>query len=136
MKKKRVARRAPTSGLITGARTVEEYLAAVPEPARSTLKKVRAVIRAVVPKEATEVISYQIPMFKYKGMLFGFAAFQKHCSLFPTNASLIAQYKNELKPFSTARGTIRFPLDKPFPAPLLKKLVKARVAENELKKKS
>jgi uncharacterized protein YdhG (YjbR/CyaY superfamily) len=136
MKKKSVARRAPTSGLITGARTVEEYLAAVPEPARSTLKKVRSVIRAVVPKEATESIGYQIPVFKYKGMLFGFAAFKNHCSLFPMNASLIVKYKSELKKFPTAKGTIRFPVDKPFPATLLRKLVKARVAENELKKKS
>jgi uncharacterized protein YdhG (YjbR/CyaY superfamily) len=62
---------------------VDEYLAAVPEPARSTLKKVRAAIRAVVPPEATEAIGYGVPTFRYKGPLVGFAAFSKHCSFFP-----------------------------------------------------
>ena len=63
--------------------TVDEYLAAVPEPARSTLNKIRATIRSTVPPEATEGISYRIPTFKYKGALVWFAAFSNHCSLFP-----------------------------------------------------
>ena len=67
-------------------RTVEEYLASVPEPARGTLGKVRAAIRSAAPAEATEGISYRMPMFKYKGMLAGFAAFSEHCSL-PYNAN-------------------------------------------------
>jgi len=62
-----------------------------------------------------------------------FGAFSKHCSLFPGNASLIETFKDELKDFQTATGTIRFPVDKPLPAALLKKLVKARVGENEKK---
>ena len=66
------------------AKSVDEYLAGVPEPAQSTLKHLRAVIRSVVPKETTESISYGIPMFKFNGMLAGYAAFKKHCSLFPT----------------------------------------------------
>ncbi len=115
-------------------KTVEEYMAAVPEPARSTLKKVRATIRSVVPPEATEVISYGIPMFKYNGMLLGFAAFSNHCSLFP-GAAPIAALKNELKSFRTSKGTIQFPMDKPVSAALVKKLVKARIAENEKKKR-
>lgn len=114
-------------------KTVAEYLAAVPEPARSTLEKVRAVIRSVVPPEATEVISYRIPMFKYKGMLVGFAAFSNHCSLFP--GALPEAYKDELKLFRTSKGTIQFPVDKPLPAALVKKLVKARIAANENKKR-
>jgi uncharacterized protein YdhG (YjbR/CyaY superfamily) len=113
---------------------VDEYLAGVPEPARSTLHKIRAVIHSVVPREATEVISYRIPMFKYKGMLVGFAAFSNHCSLFP-GASPVEAFKEELKAFQTSKGTIHFPLDKPLPAALVKKLVKARVAENEQKKR-
>ena len=112
---------------------VDEYLAGVPEPARSTLKKVRAVIRSVVPPEAAEVISYRIPMFKYKGMLVGFAAFSDHCSLFP--GALPDAFKTELKHYPTSKGTIRFPVDKPLPAALIKKLVKARIAENERKSK-
>jgi len=115
-------------------RNVDEYLAGVPEPARSTLNKMRAAIRSTVPPEATETISYGMPAFKHKGVLVWFAAFSNHCSLFPT-ASVIEAYKNELKGFSTSKGTIHFPMDKPLPIALVKKLVKARVAQNESKKR-
>jgi uncharacterized protein YdhG (YjbR/CyaY superfamily) len=114
-------------------KTVDEYLERVSEPARTTLNKVRAVIRSVVPPEATEGISYGIPMFSYKGMLAGFAAFSDHCSLFP-GAGPTVEFKNELKNFQTSKGTIRFAPDRPLPATLLKKIVKARIAENERKK--
>jgi uncharacterized protein YdhG (YjbR/CyaY superfamily) len=116
------------------AKTVDEYLAGVPEPARSTLNKIRAAIRAAVPPEATETISYRIPAFKYKGVLVWFAAFSNHCSLFPT-ASVVKAYKNELKGFSTSKGTIHFPTDKPLPTALVKKMVKARVAQTESTKR-
>jgi len=115
-------------------KNVDEYLAGVPEPARSTLQRVRAVIRSAVPAEATEAISYRIPMFKYKGPLLGYAAFSNHCSLFPMSSSVIEAFKNELKGFQTSKGTIRFPVDKPLSAVLVKKLVKARIAQNELNK--
>jgi uncharacterized protein YdhG (YjbR/CyaY superfamily) len=114
---------------------VDDYLALTPEPARSTLEKVRAVIRASVPREATETISYRIPMFKYKGMLMGFAAFKHHCSLFPANMDVFRKLKKELEPFHTSKGTLQFPLDKPFPAAFLKKIVKMRVAQNDAKEK-
>ena len=114
-------------------RTVDEYLERVPEPARATLNKVRAVIRSVAPSEATEGISYGIPTFKYKGMLASFAAFSDHCSLFP-GAGPTIEFKNELKNFQTSKGTIRFAPNKPLAAALLKRLVKARVAENGRKK--
>jgi uncharacterized protein YdhG (YjbR/CyaY superfamily) len=113
---------------------VEQYLAAVPEPARTTLNKIRAIIRSAAPPEATEAIGYGMPTFRYKGALMGFAAFKNHCSLFPMNSSLIEAYKDDLKNFRTAKGTIQFPLDKPLPAALVKKLVKVRVAQNEQKK--
>ena len=113
---------------------VDEYLAAVPEPARTTLNKIRATIRSVVPPEATEAISYGMPAIKYKGTLMWFAAFSKHCSLFPGNGSLIGEFQDDLKGYRTSKGTIQFPLDKPLPAALVKKLVKARIARNELKK--
>jgi uncharacterized protein YdhG (YjbR/CyaY superfamily) len=112
-------------------KNVSEYLAGVPEPARSTLKRIRAVIQSVVPAETTEAISYGIPMFKYKGMLVGYAAFKNHCSLFPTGSGVIKTFEKELKDYPTSRGTIRFPVDKPLPAALLKKIVKTRVAEND-----
>jgi uncharacterized protein YdhG (YjbR/CyaY superfamily) len=113
---------------------VGEYLAGVPEPARSALNKIRAAIRSAVPPEATEIISYGIPAFKHKGVLVWFAAFANHCSLFPS-ASVIAAFKNELKGFTTSKGTIQFPTDKPLPAALIRKMVKARVAQIEKKKR-
>src|SRR5260370_13127929 len=114
-------------------KTTDEYLAGVPDAARSTLNKVRAAIRSAVPPEATEAISYGMPTFKYKGSLVWFAAFSNHCSFFPT-ASVIEAFKNELKGFSTSKWTIHFPVDKPLSAALVKKLVKARIAQNERKK--
>jgi uncharacterized protein YdhG (YjbR/CyaY superfamily) len=115
-------------------KNIDEYLAGVPEPARGTLKKIRAAIRSAAPAEATETISYRIPAFKYKGMLMWFAAFSDHCSLFPT-AAIIEAFKKELKGYSISKGTIHFPTDKPLPTALVKKLVKARVAQNESKKR-
>jgi uncharacterized protein YdhG (YjbR/CyaY superfamily) len=76
-----------------------------------------------------------MPAFRYKGALVAYAAFRDHCSLFPMNAALIASMKRELKHFSTAKGTIRFPSDKPLPASLVKEIVKARVAQNAVKKR-
>ena len=114
-------------------KAVDDYLAGVPEPARSTLNKIRAAIRSAVPAEATETISYRIPAFKYKGVLVWYAAFSNHCSLFPT-ASVVEAFKDELKGFTTSKGTIHFPTDKPLPAALVKKMVKLRVAQIERKK--
>lgn len=111
-------------------KTVDEYLVSVPEPARSTLDKVRAAIRSVVPPETTEVLSYRIPAFKYKRMLMWYAAFSDHCSLVPT-ASVIEKFEEELKPFRTSKGTILFPIDRPLPAALVKKMAKMRLAELE-----
>ncbi len=110
---------------------VDEYLARVPEPARSTLNAISAAIRSTAPPEATEAISYRMPTFKYKGPLLGFAAFSNHCGLYPMSPSVIEAFKDELKDFHTSKGTIRFSVDKPLPATLAKKLVKARIVENE-----
>jgi uncharacterized protein YdhG (YjbR/CyaY superfamily) len=116
------------------ANTVDDYLAAVPEPARTTLKKVRAAIRSVVPAETIEVLSYKIPAFKYKQVLVWYAAFSDHCSLFPT-AAVIEKFEDELKSFQKSKGTIHFPVDRPLPATLIKKMVKARLAEVESKER-
>jgi uncharacterized protein YdhG (YjbR/CyaY superfamily) len=110
---------------------VDAYLAKVLEPARTTLEKLRETIRAVVPPETTEALSYGIPAFRYKGGLVGYAAFKNHCSFFPMQASLIDEMKDELKGYRTSKGTLQFPLDKPLPATLVKKMVRARIAENE-----
>jgi uncharacterized protein YdhG (YjbR/CyaY superfamily) len=133
MKKAKARARGSAAKRSTAPKNTDEYLARVSEPARSTLKKIRAAIRSAVPPKATEAISYGMPAFKYKGVLVWFAAFSKHCSLFPT-ASVIEAFKNELKGFTLSKGTIQFPVDKPLPAALVKKLVKARVARIERKK--
>lgn len=119
----------------TVPKDVDEYLAGVPEPARTTLSKVRAAIKAVVPKETTEGISYRIPMYKYKGVLMGFAAFKEHCSLFVTGSPVTKKFAGELKGYPTSKGTIRFPLNKPLPPALVKKIARERVAENEARKR-
>lgn len=117
------------------AKSVDEYFAGIPEPARSTLNKVRAAIRSAAPPEATEAISYGILAVKYKGRpLVWFAAFSHHCSFFPT-AAVIDAFKDELKDFAISKGTIHFPTDKPLSSALIKKMVKARVAQNESKKR-
>jgi uncharacterized protein YdhG (YjbR/CyaY superfamily) len=132
MKKPKSASRRSVANA-SAPKDVDEYIAAVPEPARSTLNKMRATIRSVVPREATEVISYRMPAFKHNQVLVWFAAFSNHCSLFPTGA-VIEKFKNKLKRFPTSKGTIQFPMDKPLPTALIKKIVKARVAQVEAKK--
>jgi uncharacterized protein YdhG (YjbR/CyaY superfamily) len=114
--------------------TIDAYLAAVPEPQRTTLQKVRSSIRDAVPREAAEVISYGIPAFKYKQVLVWFASFAGHCSFFPT-ARVVAQYKSDLHPYKLSKGTIQFPIDKPLPAPLIRKMVRARLAQIESESK-
>ncbi len=133
MKKAKSGKSRSTAKASVGPKDVDEYMASVPEPARTTLSKIRATIRSAVPAEATEVISYRMPAFRHNGVLVWFAAFSEHCSLFPT-AAIIEKFKNELKPFSTSKGTIQFPTNKSLPTALIKKLVKARVAQNETKK--
>jgi uncharacterized protein YdhG (YjbR/CyaY superfamily) len=112
-------------------KTVDEYLAGVAQPARSTLEKVRASIRAAAPAEATEDISYRMPVFRYRGALVGFAAFADHCSFFPMSPAVITALEKDLKKYRTSKGTIQFPADRPLPAALVKKLVKARLVEKE-----
>lgn len=115
------------------AKTVDEYMAALPDDARATLEKVRTAIKSAAPK-ASEEISYQMPMYKQNGMVLGFAAFKNHCSIFP-GPGAIERHKSELKGYETSKGTVRFPIGKPLPAALVKTLVKERIAENEAKAK-
>jgi uncharacterized protein YdhG (YjbR/CyaY superfamily) len=134
MKKAKSGNRRTAAKRNAPPKSVDEYLRGVPEPARSTLIKMRAAIRSVVPPAATETISYRIPAFKTDGVLVWFAAFSDHCSLFPT-ASVIEAFKNELKGFSTSKGTVHFPTNMPLPTALIKKMVKARLAQCESKKR-
>ena len=113
----------------TRVKSVDDYLANLPEDARATLEKIRKAIKTAAP-QASEGISYQMPMYKHHGMLVGFAAFKNHCSIFP-GPKAIATSKDELKAYETSKGTIRFPIGKPLPATLVKKIVKTCVAQNE-----
>jgi uncharacterized protein YdhG (YjbR/CyaY superfamily) len=92
------------------------------------LQKVRSAIRSAVPPAATETISYKIPAFRHGQIIIWFAAFANHCSIFPTGR-IIEMFKDDLKPYTLSKGTIQFPIDKPIPAPLVKKMVKARLAQ-------
>ncbi len=126
MKKTSSGRVSPTKP--RKAKTVDEYFATVPPPARNVLEKLRLVIRSVVPKDATEVISFAMPAFRQKKIIVWYAAFLGHCSLFPT-AVVIEKFRDELKGYTISKGTIQFPLDKPLPTALIKRIVKARLAE-------
>jgi len=111
---------------MSGVKDVDAYLAALPKNQRAALEKLRKTIRAAAPK-AEEVISYGIPAFYYQGYgLVWYAAWKSHCSLYPISGAI----KRELKGYDTAKGTIRFAVDEPLPATLVRKLVKARIAEN------
>ena len=116
------------------AKNIDEYLTTVPIDARNTLEKLRSTIKTIAPK-AVEKISYQIPIFNYLGPLVGFAAFKNHCSFYIMSYMVMDMFKEELKPYDTATATIRFSADNPLPVLLVKKIVKARIKENEAKKK-
>jgi uncharacterized protein YdhG (YjbR/CyaY superfamily) len=109
---------------------VDEYLIALPADVQATLGKIRKAIKAAVPK-AEELISYHMPVYKYHGHLVGFAAFTNHCSFFPMSHAVMNAFKEELKEYDASGATIRFPVGKALPATLIKKIVKARIRENE-----
>jgi len=109
-------------------RTVDDYLAALPEEQRAALEKLRETIKAAAP-DAAESISYGIPTFKYKGRpLIYFGAAKNHCAVYAINTDA---HKDELKRYDTSKGTVRFSPDKPLPEALRRKLVKARIDEIE-----
>jgi len=114
----------------TPARTVDEYLAALPEAQRAALERVRRAIREAAP-QAEEVISYRMPGYRHKGMLVYFAAFEDHLSFFGAGKTLVETFSKELEPFDVSGSTIRFSVEHPLPAALVKRMVKARVRENE-----
>jgi uncharacterized protein YdhG (YjbR/CyaY superfamily) len=115
---------------MAGPMSVEDYLAALPDAPRAALEKIRKTIKAAAPK-ATETISYQMPAFKLDGrFLVSYAAFKNHCSLFPASEKVLEAYGEELKPYFSGKGTIRFTTDKPLPSALVRKIVKTRIEEN------
>lgn len=111
---------------------IDDYLALVPKDARKTLETIRKSIQAAAPK-ATEKISYGMPTFYHQGNLVAFAAFKNHCSFFPMSVAVMKAHQSDLKGYVTSKGTIRFPIGEPLPAALVKKMVKARISQNESK---
>jgi uncharacterized protein YdhG (YjbR/CyaY superfamily) len=110
--------------------SVEDYLAALPEEPRAALEKLRKTIRAAAP-QATEKISYAMPAFEQNGrFLVSYAAFKDHCSLYPASTAVMETLGDELEPYFSGKGTLRFRADEPIPAALVRKIVRVRLEEN------
>src|SRR5438128_3734696 len=130
MKPTQTSRRQTAAQAMAGKpKTIDQYLAALSDDKRTALEKLRKIIRAAAPN-AEECISYQLPAFRLNGMLVAFGATANHCAFYPMSSSTVEAHKAELKDYDTSKGTIRFPPDKPLPAAPVRKLVKARIAEN------
>jgi uncharacterized protein YdhG (YjbR/CyaY superfamily) len=109
--------------------SVEAYLAALPEGPRAVLEALRMTIKAAAP-EATETIAYDMPAFRANGrFLVSYAAYKDHCSLFPASGAILEALGDELKPYYSGRGTIRFQAEEPLPARLVQQIVKLRLEE-------
>jgi uncharacterized protein YdhG (YjbR/CyaY superfamily) len=108
---------------------IDEYLAAIEEPKKNTLEILRKTILEIIP-EAEQCISYQIPTFKVNGKgIVGFAAYKKHCSYFPMSGSVFPKLRDAVAKYTTSSGALQFPVDKPLPKTLVRKLIKVRLAE-------
>lgn len=112
-------------------KNVDEYISAFPPEVQTRLKKIRKIIRSIAPT-SEEVISYDIPGYKYYGMLFYFAAFTNHISIYPAPRQHAA-FKKELALYKGGKGTVQFPHDKPIPFDLIKRIIKFRKQQNEEK---
>ena len=109
--------------------TVDDYLAELPDGPRVALEKLRETIRAAAA-EATESIAYGMPAFRHRGrFLVSYAAYKRHCSLYPASAAVMDELGEELKPYFSGKGTLRFQADRPLPAALVKRIVEIRLAE-------
>ncbi|HEU5363984.1 MAG TPA: DUF1801 domain-containing protein [Hanamia sp.] len=115
-------------------KTVEEYISGFPENVKILLQQMRETIIKAAPK-AQEVISYQMPAYKYLGILVYFAGYKNHIGFYPT-ASGIEAFKNELSKYKGGKGSVQFPLDKPLPLALISKIVKFKLKENMRKAES
>ena len=109
-------------------KTIDEYIDSFPKKVQDILEKLRQVIGKSAPK-AEETISYQIPTFKLNGNLVHFAAYKNHIGFYPTPSGIEA-FKNELSPYEVAKGSVKFPIDKPIPFDLVRNIVEYRVKEN------
>ncbi len=113
---------------------IDAYIAHFPEASQQLLEQVRAAIKEAAP-HATEVISYAMPAFKQHGVLVYFAAYANHIGFYPTGSG-IEQFKDEIAGYKNSKGAVQFPLNKPLPIPLIKKIVEFRLKEDEKKTKA
>lgn len=113
--------------------SIDQYIQGFPEQVQTILSELRSAIRLAAP-HATEKISYQMPCFYFNGNLVHFAAYKHHIGFYPGSRAISA-FQEELNDYKTAKGTVQFPIDKPLPLELVKKIVEFRVTEN-LKKKA
>jgi uncharacterized protein YdhG (YjbR/CyaY superfamily) len=116
-------------------REVDDYLAILPEKERAALEKLRRTIKSAAPR-AVERLYYHMPAFYYQGWLVAYRATKTHCSLHLLSTSVIPRFKGEAKAFSTSAGTLQFTVERQLPAALVRKLVTARMRENEERKKA
>lgn len=116
-------------------KSVDEYISGFPKETQKLLEQIRATIKEIAP-QAEEVISYSMPGYKLNGMLVWFAGFKNHIGFYPRGSSAIGAFKKELSIYKTSKGAVQFPIDKPLPIMLIKKMVKFRVAENLGKEKA
>jgi uncharacterized protein YdhG (YjbR/CyaY superfamily) len=117
----------------TNTQSIDEFIANYPPEVQKILQELRRTVREVAP-EATEKISYGISTFTFRGNLVHFSAYEKHIGFYPGSGP-VAEFAKELEPYETAKGTIRFPIDKPLPVPLIKKIIKSCIARNLERKK-
>ena len=112
-------------------KSVEGYLEGLPEAPKAAQEELRKTIKAAAP-QATEAISYNMPTFKLDGrFLVSYAAFKNHCSFFPWTEAMVEEFGDELEPYLSGKGTLRFTAEAPMPAALVKKIVKERIREHE-----
>jgi uncharacterized protein YdhG (YjbR/CyaY superfamily) len=123
----------PAAGGRKPARTVAGYLASLPPESRRALERLRRDIRSAAP-QAEELIAWDMPAFKQGRLLVGYAAFKGHASLFPMSLKVMSDFAAKLKPYGPGKGTVRFPFSAPLPAALVRRIVKARIAENEARR--
>lgn len=116
---------------VINSSNVDSYIASFPKETQVLLEQMRSIIKKAAPK-AEEVISYQMPAYKYNGVLVYFAGYAKHIGFYPTGRGIEA-FKEEISSYKTSKGTIQFPLNKKLPVTLITKIVKYRVKENEEK---
>ena len=110
------------------ARSINEYIAAFPPATQKVLEELRALISAAAP-DAAETISYAIPTFELNGHLVHFAGYERHIGFYPTGSGVEA-FKEELKPYKSGKGSVQFPLGRPLPTGLIRRIVEFRVEEN------